>query len=192
MDNLGDEEFKMKKPFMEKGFIDLVKKRYSVRKYKSLGIDDNILNQILEAGRLAPSACNFQPWNFIVIRNNDTLERLWDVYPRDWFRQAPVVIVIGGDHKQSWKRADGKDHCDVDIAIAVDHMTLAAAELGLGTCWVCNFDREKCSRLLHLPENIEPIVILPLGYPDDTGPSERHISRKNVNEIVFYEKFPGK
>jgi nitroreductase len=177
---------------MEKGFIDLVKKRYSVRKYKPLGIDDHILNRILEAGRLAPSACNFQPWNFIVIRENDTLKRLWDVYPRDWFRQAPVVIVITGDHKQSWKRADGKDHCDIDIAIAVDHMTLAAAELGIGTCWICNFDREKCSRLLHLTENIEPIVLLPLGYPDDTGPSERHISRKNINEIVFYEKFKGK
>ncbi|NLW60572.1 MAG: nitroreductase, partial [Firmicutes bacterium] len=116
-------------------FLELTKKRYSVRKYKDQPVEREKLLQVLEAARNAPSACNFQPWHFIVLTDETIKSKVAETYPRDWFKKAPVVIVACGDHSVSWKRADGKDHCDVDLAIAVEHMALAAAELGLGTCW---------------------------------------------------------
>ena len=148
-------------------FLELAKNRYSCRKYDSRPVEAEKLELILEAGRVAPSAANFQPWYFYVIREADNLAKIHQVYHREWFRSAPVVIVICGDHNAAWKRSDGKDHCDIDVAIATDHMTLQAAELGLATCWICNFDAEKTSELLMLPGHMEPAVILPLGYPLD-------------------------
>lgn len=170
-------------------FIELAKRRYSSRKYLNKKIKTDIIYKVLEAGRIAPSAVNFQPWHFIVVEEEANRKKLWETYGQEWIREAPVYIVICGNHKKSWKRKkDGKDHCDVDIAIAADHITLQATELGLATCWVCNFDKEKCSEILQLPDNIEPIVILPLGYPADKVNVNRHEeSRKSVNEIVSWE-----
>ena len=111
-------------------------------------------------------------------------------YGRRWFSEAPVILVICGDHSAAWKRADGKDHTDIDISIIVDHITLAAAEQGLGTCWICNFDAEKCSEILNLPQHIEPIVMLPVGYAGDVPDDRfRHLVRKNKDEIIHYENF---
>jgi nitroreductase len=171
-------------------FLDLAKHRYSCRKYDSRPVEPEKLELILEAGRIAPSATNCQPWHFIVIQEKKNLERIHPVYHRDWFREAPCVIIICGDHAQSWKRKDGKDHSDIDIAIAVDHMTLQATELGLGTCWICAFDNALCSKLLKLPSNIEPTVILPVGYPlDSTNPDRHGLLRKPLQEIVSYENY---
>lgn len=168
-------------------FNQLITQRFSVRKYKNIPVENDKLMQILEAGRLAPSAVNNQPWHFIVIREPDNLKKIHKVYHREWMQEAPVIIVICADHSQSWKRAsDGKDSSDMDAAIAVDHMTLQAAESGLGTCWICNFDVRACSELLKLPENIEPVVLLTLGYPDvPVKPKER----KSLGEIVHWENF---
>jgi nitroreductase len=171
-------------------FLDLAKRRYSCRKFDKRPIEQDKLNLILEAARIAPSAANCQPWHFIVIQDKDVLKKIHSVYHRDWFRDAPCVMIICGDHSQSWKRKDGKDHSDIDIAIAVDHMTLQSAELGLGTCWICNFDNEICSKLLNLPSNLEPAVLLPVGYPLDSANPERHATkRKSLEEIVSYEKY---
>jgi len=94
-----------------------------------------------------------------------------------------VYIVACTDTALSWKRSfDGKDHADIDIAIAVEHICLAAAEQGLGTCWVCNFDTQKCSELLRLPENIHPAVIIPVGYT--TQSISRNPIRKSNEEII--------
>jgi nitroreductase len=171
-------------------FLDLAKRRYSCRKYDKRPIEQDKLDLILEAARIAPSAANYQPWHFIVIEDKDALSNIHSIYHRDWFRDAPCVMIICGDHSQSWKRKDGKDHSDIDIAIAVDHMTLQAAELGLGTCWICNFENELCSKLLNLPSNLEPVVLLPVGYPLDSSDPERHATkRKSLEEIVSYEKY---
>lgn len=168
-------------------FLSLAHSRFSVRKYKSLRVEDEKLIQILKAAQIAPSAVNFQPWHFIVIREKEKLIQLHSAYKRDWIKEAPVIIVACADHSQSWKRsADGKDSADIDIAIAVDHMTLMAAELGLGTCWVCNFDVHKCIETLNLPHYIEPIVIVPLGYPADEMPPKK---RKPFSEIVHSNTF---
>lgn len=169
-------------------FKELSQNRYSVRSYKDMPVEDENLIKILEAGQIAPSAVNNQPWHFIVIREPENHKQFSKIYHRDWFNEASVYIVICGDHNQAWKRAeDGKDHCDIDAAIAIDHMTLQATELGLGTCWICNFHVQKCIDFFNLPNHIEPIAILSLGYSSDQAPPQK--KRKSIDEIVHWEKF---
>lgn len=170
--------------------LETIKQRYSVRKYQNKVVEFDKLNIVLEAGRLAPSAVNFQPWHFIVIQSPEAIHKIHECYHREWFNTAPACIVICGNHQDGWKRkADDKDHTDIDIAIATDHMTLMATELGLGTCWVCNFDVEKTKAALKLPEHIEPIVLLPIGYAALDEKVEK--KRKPMNEVVSYD-FYGK
>ena len=172
-------------------FLELAKNRYSVRNFKSDPVSKEDLLYVIEAGRLAPSAVNYQPWKFLVIKEKENLKGLYDLYHRDWFKEAPVVIVLLADHSQSWKRAEGKDHADIDVAIAADHMTLAATDRGLGTCWVCNFDKEKTIAHFNLPDHLEPIVFLPLGYPASSPDVDRHKSkRKSLDEVTFWENLP--
>jgi nitroreductase len=168
-------------------FLSIAEARYSVRSYLDQEVEKEKLLQVLEAGRLAPSAVNFQPVHFIVITDKEEKEKLSESYPRGWFKDAPVIIVACGNHNESWKRKDGKDHCDVDVAIAVDHLTLAATDLGLGTCWVCAFDAKLCHEILGLPEQLEPIVLIPLGYPK--GERMTEAKRKSIEEIVSWERY---
>ncbi len=180
----------MKNIYNMKTFLDLAKSRYSVRNYLDRPVEEEKLEYILEAGRIAPSAANYQPWHFIMIRDPEMRKKIATTYNRAWFLQAPVIIILCGDHTLGWKRADGKDHTDIDIAITTDHMTLAAVEMDLGTCWICNFDAAEAGRILELPPHIEPIVYLPVGYP---GTSEdkaaRHLIRKGMADIVHWERF---
>lgn len=169
-------------------FLELAKNRFSVRKYKAKPVPEEALLYVLEAGRIAPSAVNYQPWHFLVIKEKVNLEKLHALYHREWFREAPVVIIVLADHSQSWKRSEGKDHADIDVAIAADHMTLAATDRELGTCWVCNFDKQKTIDALNLPKHLEPIVFLPLGYPDQETDINRHEEkRKPFDEVVSWE-----
>ena len=102
-------------------------------------------------------------------------------------KKAPVVIVACGDHSVSWKRADGKDHCDVDLAIAIEHMVLAT-DLGLGTCWVCAFDAQRCHEIPALPDNLE-YCLLPLGYPDEEViPEKERVSTRSLPEIKHKDR----
>ncbi|WP_430809390.1 MULTISPECIES: nitroreductase family protein [unclassified Carboxylicivirga] len=169
-------------------FNQLLRERSSVREYKSLKVSKALLVEVLEAGRMAPSAANRQPWRFILVSEDDNLQPLKAAYDREWFKKVPQVIVVCGDHEESWKRKiDDKDHCDVDAAIAVDHITLRAAELGLGTCWVCHFDPKIVRDVLNLPTHIEPIALLPIGYPlRDEVPEKK---RKPFSEIVFDQTY---
>ncbi|MHC4871945.1 MAG: nitroreductase family protein [Planctomycetota bacterium] len=164
--------------------LDLMKKRCSVRKYSDKSIEKEKLLAVLEAGRIAPSACNNQPWSFIVLENEDLKNKV----SANWGEKAPVIIAICGNHNTSWKRGDGKDSCDIDIAIAIDHMTLAATEIGLGTCWVCSFDAKSAKKTLDLPDNIEVIALLPIGYPEEQSSPDRHSEmRKSLDEIVEWK-----
>lgn len=172
-------------------FLELAKSRYSCRKYTKKPVEEENMNYVLEAGRVAPSAVNFQPWIFIVIKNENH-EKIRNCYHREWFATAPVYIALCANHSQSWKRKDGKDHADIDLAIAADHMTLAATEKGLATCWVCNFDKDKLIQVLQLPLHIEPVVVLSLGYPEDKPDNNRHESkRKKMEEILYFESYSG-
>lgn len=168
-------------------FLDIVKKRYSVRKYKDKPVKKEKILQVLEAARNAPSAVNYQPWHFIVLTDEELKNKIAEAYPRDWFKKAPVIIVACGDHSVSWKRQDSKDHCDIDLGIAVEHIALAAADIGLGTCWACAFDAEKCHEIMELPDNLEVVALLPMGYPDaETIPAKK---RKSIDEIVSWEHY---
>ena len=151
--------------------------------YDPDGIDREKLDYIMECVRFAPSAVNFQPWRFRIVTDEAVLKALYSCYKREWLATAPCIIVACVDHNESWhRRADNKDHADIDIAIAVEHLCLAAAEQGLGTCWVCNFDAPQCSEVLGLPENLEPAVLIPVGYAEDE-PTEK--KRKPLNEILL-------
>ena len=158
--------------------------RYSVRAYKKeLSVEESKLRYILECVRLAPSAVNFQPWKFLILKSAEAKEKIYPFYDRPWFREAPVVIVCCADHAQSWKRRnDGKDHADIDVAIATEHLCLAAAEQGLGTCWVCNFDAEGTRKAFALPDTLEPLALVPLGYPANDEVPEK--TRKPLDEIA--------
>jgi nitroreductase len=169
-------------------FLEIAKTRYSCRSYQPSIIENEKLMQILEAARIAPSAVNYQPWHFIVIQEPANKEKVYEAYNREWIKTAPVLIIACGYRNLSWKRADGKDFLEVDLSIAIDHITLQATELGLATCWVCNFKEAILKENLKLPENIVPVAIIPLGYPADTSDKDRHQEkRKNIIDIVSFE-----
>ncbi len=146
---LSSEKSQIKNKLLSMKFLDLAKNRYSSRKYQNTVIEKEKLDLILESARIAPSAANRQPWHFIVVEDKETLSRLYTTYEREWLHTAPMIIVCCGDHDEVWKRSyDQKDHTDVDVSIAIDHMTLQATELGLATCWICHFDAEKTGNYL--------------------------------------------
>jgi nitroreductase len=167
-------------------FVDLAKQRVSIRSYKAKPVSKAMLTEILEAGRLAPTACNYQPFRFIVVQEKENLAALAEGYPAPWFAEAPVVIAICTQPSTAWKRDkhDSKNFVDIDGAIAADHMTLAAADLGLGTCWVGAFNPKIVRKALGLPNNLVPLVLLTLGHPNEEG---RKKDRKPMEKLVRYE-----
>jgi len=169
-------------------FFELITKRYSVRSYTSTPIEDEKLQRVLEAARMAPSAANRQPLQMIVIHTEGREEALKRIYNREWFLQAPLVIAVCGVLGEAWVRhSDEKCYVDVDAAILTDHLTLAAADFGLGTCWTAAFDPEAAREVLGLPEGVEPIIFTPLGYPADQESWPKR--RKELAELVRYERW---
>jgi nitroreductase len=167
-------------------FRELIQKRYSVRGYKSDAVEEEELQQVLEAARMAPTADNRQPFQLIVIHTQGREAELRRIYSRAWFVQAPLVICACGIPDQNWVRRDGKNYNDVDVAIAMDHLILAAADLGLGTCWIAAFDPAAAREVLGLPDDVEPIAFTPLGYPA-AGPGFKN--RKALSDLVRYESW---
>jgi len=167
-------------------FLELARKRYSVRAYRRHPVPEDTLRRLLEAARLAPTAANRQPFQLIVVSTEGREEELKRVYGRDWFVEAPIVVCICGIPELGWTRSDGKSYTDVDAAIVMDHFILAAADAGLGTCWIGAFDATAAREVLHLPEGVEPIAFTPLGYPAD---EPRPKQRKPLDELVRYERW---
>ena len=169
-------------------FQTLLQHRYSVRDYKSDAINPDLLNQILFAAQYAPTAANQQPFKLIVIHTEGKQGEIRNIYDRDWFSGAPVIICACGLPDQGWIRADGKAYLDVDIAIVMDHVSLAAADLGLGTCWVASFNVDAARKYLKIPPYAEPIVLMSLGYPADS-PGKKE--RKSLEELVAFNSWGG-
>ena len=163
-----------------KDFLELVKNIYSCRAYQLRNIEKEKLDYLMECVRMAPSAVNKQPWRFHIVCNDEDKSKLQQCYNREWFTTAPLYIIASVLHDEEWVRADGKHHGDIDIAIAVEHLCLAATEQELGTCWVCNFDASLCKELFAMPENEEPCVIIPIGYPADERKEKK---RKEMDDI---------
>lgn len=168
-------------------FTKVIQRRYSVRAYRPDPLPEDALQRILEAARLAPTAVNRQPFQLIVIHTAGREAELKRVYKQDWFVQPPLIIAICGIPAQGWTRKyDGKNYTDVDVAIVMDHLILAATNEGLGTCWIGAFDPAAAREVLGLPEGVEPIAFTPLGYPADQ-PGEKQ--RKGLTELVRYERW---
>ena len=150
-------------------FQDLIRKRFSVRAYSSDPVEDEKLARVLEVARLAPTASNRQPFRLIVVHTEGREDELRRIYNKDWFVQAPLVICACGVPEERWVGEDGVDYLGVDIAIVMDHLILAATDEGLGTCWIGAFNKDVAREVLHIPEDIQPIVFTPLGYPAETA-----------------------
>ena len=159
----------------------MVKNRYSCRSYQPKDVEQDKLDYIMECVRLAPSAVNKQPWKFRIVSSAEDRKKLCQCYDREWFATAPVIVIASILHDEEWVRFDGKHHGDIDIAIAVEHLCLAATEKSLGTCWVCNFDAELCRKEFALEANEEAAVLIPIGYPADE-PKEK--KRKPIEKIT--------
>lgn len=161
--------------------IELIKQRYSCRNYQPTRVEQDKLDYIMECVRLAPSAVNKQPWKFRILTSEENRKKVQRCYDREWFATAPVVVIASILHDEEWVRFDGKHHGDIDIAIAVEHLCLAATEQGLGTCWICNFDAELCKKLFNLGDNEEATVLIPIGYAAD---EPREKKRKPIEDIL--------
>jgi len=167
-------------------FSELIVRRYSCRAYKQEPVEEEKLERILEAANMAPTACNLQPFRFIVVNTRGREDKLKQIYPADWFVQAPIVVCACAIPKIAWSRRDGRNYADVDTTIAMDHLILAAADLGLGTCWIAAFDVDAAREILSIPSGVEPIAFTPVGYPADDPRAKR---RKSIEEIVCYDRW---
>ncbi len=169
-------------------FDDVIRERKSVRKYKSDPIPDEVLERILEAGRIAPSAKNIQPWHFIVIKNREIKEKIAEASRGQYFLAEADVILCGCALEDiAWGKMGGyMSSFAVDLAIALEHMILAATNEGLGTCWIGAFDEKAVKDILGVPKNVRIVGLTPIGYaaeyPKDRG-------RKTLKEIVSYDKY---
>ena len=167
-------------------FYELARSRYSVRKFKSDAIEEEKLNRILEAGRVAPTACNNQPQKVYIVKKETFRGKLAEVcrYTFD----APVILVIGYDKERDWKNRlmPGYHSGETDASIVCTHMMLEAWEQGIGSCWVGYFNADAVARALDLPENICVTAMLPLGYPaDDAEPLALHDSFREWDDTII-------
>ena len=166
-----------------KNMLSLSQERFSARKFTSEAVSQEDVNYIMECVRLAPSAVNRQPWHWLIVRSDEAKEKLQECYDREWFKTAPMYIVGMKNVNENWvRRYDEKPHGDIDVAIAAEHLCLAATERGLGTCWVCNYDTDKMQQFFPR-EGFEAVVIIPLGHIAEDCPHAEK-KRKEMNEIV--------
>jgi nitroreductase len=160
-------------------FMDVVTKRRSIRRYKPEPVADDVLNKILEAARIAPSAGHRQPWHFIVVKDTLTKKQLGI---SQWASEAPVVLVGCVDTAMR-----SPPLCYVDLAIAFEHIILTAVNFGLGTCWIGRLGRDETIKaVLSIPDHVKVVAVTPFGYPDETPDPK---TRKTLSEIIHYDAF---
>jgi nitroreductase len=161
-------------------FEEVLEKRRSIRKYKDIPVQKEKILKILEAARIAPSASHRQPWHFIVVENKETIKKL----AKQKWAEAPVMIIGLAD------QAASPNWCINDLGIALEHIVLAATNLGLGTCWMGQTGREEMIKnLLDIPDNFKVIAVVPIGIPDEIP---AHKERKSLGTIVSWEKYGSK
>lgn len=166
-------------------FEDTVRERYSCRGYADTMPGAETVDAILEDCRLAPSACNRQPWRFIIVSDEEGKKVLRESYKRQWFATAPLYIVVCAVPSEAWIRPeDSKNHADIDASIATEHLCLSATAHGLATCWVCNFEPELLRSGLDIPSELVPLAIIPLGFAADNSKAPEKV-RKPLNDIVI-------
>ena len=168
--------------------MEAIKTRRSIRRYKPLQVPESLLREVLNAARLAPSADNAQPWKIIVVRDEQVKAKLASACNGQKFMaQAPIILVSCGIPEDAFPTVGGymSSHV-IDATIAVDHLTLAAHSLGLGTCWIAAFKEDKVREILGIPEDVRVIALTPLGYPDETP---ERTPRKNLEDLTVFDKY---
>ncbi len=169
-------------------FYELIRQRESIRSYDpERKVPDHILKNILNAGRLAPSAANRQPWQFILVSTEDMLEKIRPCYSGDWFYNAPHILIIKGKRNDAWTRSyDRYNSLETDLTIAMDHMILAAECEGISSCWIAAFNPVILKDSLMLADDETVFAITPLGYSPEGFVKKGVKSRKSLEEIVTY------
>ena len=169
-------------------FHALISERESIRSYDpERPIPEDILKKILEAGRLAPSAANRQPWEFLLVSSKEMLDKIRPCYEQRWFQSAPHILIVKGSRKQAWTRStDGYNSLETDLTIAMDHMILAAEYEKIGTCWIAAFTPDILRAALNLKDNEEVFAITPLGYTPENFKKYRKKIRKPFEEVVKF------
>ena len=168
-------------------YMDVIRKRRSIRKYKPDPVPEEEIKYILEAARLAPSWANTQCWHFVVVTDPEVKVKIGEAGFR-WTARGPAIIVACADAAQVGFREDQYFYL-VDIGIALEHLVLAAADRGLGTCWIVGFSEAKVKEILGVPENIRIVALTPLGYPAEDPPPR---DRKPLELIFSYNRFEQK
>ena len=166
--------------------LEAIKKRQSVRSYQDKEIPEEILQQILEAGRLAPSAKNTQSWKFIVVKDENLRKKLIPACKDQKFVGEASVVIAGCATNPDYIMSNGEHAYSIDLAIALDHMSLEAASLGLGTCWIGAFYQDQVKEILNVPEDVRIVSLMPVGYPKELGSKT---GRKSLSEIICYNKY---
>lgn len=168
-------------------YFDLIKKRFSVRKFKEDKLSHSDIEKILKAGHLAPTGCNNQPQRIFVFQSDEAMEKL-KACTKCHFN-APNALLVCYNKDEVWRRKyDGKSCGVADASIVTTHMMLAAADIGVGTTWVMHFDPAAIAREFEIPENIVPVALLVMGYPaEDAEPLNLHSEYRDINDIVSYK-----
>jgi len=167
-------------------FLELAAARYSVRSFSAKAVEDEKLAQILEAGRIAPTACNNQPQRVKVISGDAELRKVDLCTPCRY--GAPLVLLVCYDRTVCWRHPsdDSLISGEIDASIVTTHLMLAAKDAGLDSCWVMKFERDKAAEVFALPQNIVPVAMLPTGYPaEGAAPSDRHGSKNTLEEFLL-------
>ena len=175
--------------------LDAIRKRRSVRAYSNRPIPADVMQRMRQAIRSAPSACNFQPWHFVFVADEELRREVAKAAnDQSWMAAAPITVVACGLPSRAYKRIGGYGNsADVDVAIALDHLTLAAVADGLGTCWIGAFAEPQIKRLLGIPRTVKVVAMTPLGYPasaDLNRPLEEG-QRKPAAEIFSNDRYDG-
>ncbi len=176
-------------------FMEVIAARKSVRGYTDKDIEEEKFTKIFESARMSPSWANKQCWSYILVRDKEKITKLAGGLVNSWMKHAKAIIVACGDPKKSGSR-NGMDYYLVDVAISMEHLVLAAADLGLGTCWIGGFDEAKVKQILDIPEKIKVVALTPLGYPSVEGVRNKLVTkligsnkRKTMENMVHYDKW---
>lgn len=167
-------------------FHKLIAERESIRTFSNKKISDKVLRRILEAGRLAPSAANKQPWSFLLVSSDEMKAKIHKAYRGEWLREAPHILIVVGRQSEAWTRRDGYNSLETDLTIAMTHMILAAESESIATCYLAAFDEKILREALNLSDDEKVFAITPLGYTPEGFVKQGEKKRKAFDEVVRY------
>ena len=170
-------------------FEKVINDRYSVRKFQNKHLEKEIIDKILFAAHIAPTGCNFQPQRILVLNTDEGMQKLKKCTKCHF--DAPTAMLVCYNKQETWTRPyDGATSAPVDAAIVATHMMLEAQNLGVGSCWVMHFDPNAMRETFNIPEHVEPLALLVMGYPHkDAAPIDMHSKYRPIDEVVFYDSF---